>query len=155
MKSQILFLCFFLLASCAATNTKEQIPLEQQLACQGLGIMAEDLAALRDSGLSASETFNKYEETNNSPGRPESMKRHTAFMTKAIFENKDLSPEAFNYVYNYSCMASMEGISLKIGTPYLIETARRCEDSIKRDTMLNSCISMAYTQLLKDSEASR
>jgi hypothetical protein len=140
-----------LISSCTSTNNKksEMAPLDDQYACQGLGIMAEEIAEYRDSGLDMEKTFYAYIEA-HSP--PKEIQPRVALLSKEISENKDIGMNTFHYVYHYVCLASMKGISTKISTPYLIQSARRCEDNNERKTMISGCIQMAYTKLVQESQ---
>ncbi len=149
MKNTLAIFSLLFIGACTSTKRTDIVPIQKQSACQGYAIMAEELAEHRDSGLDGEKAFFAYINEHNPP---KELQVHTAFMSKAIQDNPDIEKETFHHIYSYACLASMKGVSFKVGTPYLIESGRRCENNNKRETMVSGCIQMAYTKLLEEAE---
>jgi hypothetical protein len=155
MKLIVLLSILLLIAGCATNKTGNTEALTQQQlgACHGLGIIAEDLAQIRDGGVRPEETLNNYLREN--PNTLESLKPRLAVIAKSVFEFKELNSEAFLHVYNYTCMASFQGVSLDIAQSYLLKNAQLCSASINRSSMLSGCIQKAYYEILRGSTANK
>ncbi len=129
------------------SKTVKVLPQKDLSGCHGLGIVAEDIAQIREKNVSPENTFNQYIIDN--PDTPKSLHPHIAVIAQTVFDYPNLKPETFLHTFNYTCLASRNGVSMKIARPYLLKNSQNCQDNVQRPSMVSGCIQHAYNELLR------